>query len=206
MLNLQRTLLLLNKTAARCKEGSLHWICFHGLCPTDVSVLDAKIWNWLVVPVSLWIFNLRVSSQSLPLQYLKQPDEEHSEADGLHDVGVVVQQGLSTASPPQVQLLALLVIVEVGWAVADLVLDAGSRWESVAAAEGNSVYQILSLHITPQTATREEQVVSGTGTRTNSTTDTVACRQWKHTASPVVCDFGLNIKDYMLLKRLLSKI
>lgn len=35
-------------------------------------------------------------------QYLKQPDEEHGEADGLHDACVVVKQGLSAASPPKV--------------------------------------------------------------------------------------------------------
>lgn len=98
-------------------------------------------------------------SQSLLLQYLKQPDEEHSEANGLHDTGVVVQQGLAAASPPQVQLLALSVVVKVGRAVADLLLDAGPRGEGAAAAEGNAVYQVLPLHITPQTAAREEQEV-----------------------------------------------
>ncbi len=96
------------------------------------------------------------------LQYLKQPDEEHYEADGLHDAGVVVHQGLSAASPPQVQLLALLVIVEMGRAVADVLLDAGPRGEGAAAAEGNAVHQVLSIHVAPQTAARKEQTAAVT--------------------------------------------
>lgn len=86
-------------------------------------------------------------------RYLKQPDEEHSEADGLHDAGVVVQQGLTAASPPEVQLLALLVIVEVGGIVAELLLDAGPRGQGAAAAEGNAVHQVPALHVTPYAAT-----------------------------------------------------
>ncbi len=100
-----------------------------------------------------------MSQQSL--RYLKQPDEEHGEADGLHDAGVVVHQSLLAASSPQVQLLALLVVVEMCRAVADLLLDARPRGEGAAAAEWNTVHKVLPLHVTPQTtATREEQAAS----------------------------------------------
>lgn len=58
------------------------------------------------------------------------------------------------APPPQVQLLALLVL---GRAGAEMVLDAGPRGEGAAAAEGNTIHQVLSLHITPHTTEREEQ-------------------------------------------------
>lgn len=82
-------------------------------------------------------------------QYLKQPDEEHGEADGLHDADVVLHQRLSAASPPQVQLLALLVKVEVGGAVTEVLLDAWPRGGGAAAAEGNAVHQVVSFNVTP---------------------------------------------------------
>lgn len=95
------------------------------------------------------------------LQYLKEPDEEHRQADGLHDAGVVVQQRLSAAPPPQVQLLALLVVVEMGRAVADLLLDAGSRGQGAAAAEGDAVHQVLPVDITPQAAAGRSRLSEG---------------------------------------------
>lgn len=86
------------------------------------------------------------------LQYLKQPDEEHDEANGLHDARVVVHQCLLAAPPPQVQLVALLVVVVVSRAIAELLLDAGPRGKGAAAAEGNSVHQELPVHVTPKAA------------------------------------------------------
>ena len=80
--------------------------------------------------------------------HLKQPGDEDCEADGLHDVGVVLQQRLSTAFHPQVQLLRLILVVEVSGVVGDLLLDAGPGGEGVAAAEGDSIHQVLPLHIT----------------------------------------------------------
>lgn len=100
----------------------------------------------------------------LQQQYLKQPDEEHSEADGLHDADVMVRQRLSAASPPQVQPLALLVKVEVGGAVAEVLLDARPRGEGAAAAEGNAVHQVVSFNVTPQAAAGEERMTSLTRT------------------------------------------
>lgn len=88
--------------------------------------------------------------------YLKQPDEEHSEADGLHNADVVLHQRLSAASPPQVQLLAPLVKVEVGGAVTEVLLNARPRRGGTTAAEGNTVHQIVSLNVTPQAATGKE--------------------------------------------------
>lgn len=100
----------------------------------------------------------------LQQQYLKQPDEEHSEADGLHDADVVLHQRLSAASPPQVQLLALLLKVEVGGAVTEVLLDARPRGGGAAAAEGNAVHQVVSFNVTPQAAAGEEQTTSLTTT------------------------------------------
>lgn len=88
---------------------------------------------------------------------LKEPDEEHGEANGLHEACVVVQQGLSAAPPPQVELLAPLVVVEVYRPVADLLLDAGPRGQGTAAAEGNAIHQVLPLHVTPQAAGRRSR-------------------------------------------------
>lgn len=86
------------------------------------------------------------------MQYLKQPDEEHDEANGLHDAHVVVHQCLLAPPPPQVQLAALLVVVVVGGAVTEPLLDAGPRGKGAAAAEGNSVHQELPIHVTPKAA------------------------------------------------------
>lgn len=93
--------------------------------------------------------------------YLEQPDEQHGEADGLHDAGVVVHQRLPAAPPPQVLLLALLVVVEVGGAVAELLLDAGPRGRGAAAAEGDAIHQVTPVHVTPQAAAGEEQDIRG---------------------------------------------
>ena len=60
----------------------------------------------------------RSKHNSLFLQHgvsdLEQPDDEDDQTDGLHDAGVVFQQGLMAALHPQVQLLCLVVVVEVG--------------------------------------------------------------------------------------------
>lgn len=91
------------------------------------------------------------------VSHLKQPGDEDRQADGLHDVGVVVQQRLATASHPQVQHLRLVLVVEVGRVVGELVLDAGPRREGVAAAEGDTVHQVLALDVAPQSAGRERR-------------------------------------------------
>lgn len=97
-----------------------------------------------------------MQSQRL-LQYLKQPDEENREANGLHDASVVVHQGLLATLPPQVELLALLVVVKMGQGVADLVLDAGPWREGAAAAKWNAVHQVLPIHVAPQAAAVERR-------------------------------------------------
>lgn len=67
----------------------------------------------------------------------------------------MIQQNLAAAPRPQVALLRLPVIVVVGGVVGDLGLDAGSWRECVTAAKRHSVHQVLSLHVTPQTAAGE---------------------------------------------------
>lgn len=90
------------------------------------------------------------------LQYLEHPDEEHGEADGGPDAGVVLHQGLAAAPGPQVEPLAQTVVVEVSRGVADLLLDAGPRREGAAAAEGNLVHQVPAAHVAPEPAVRTE--------------------------------------------------
>lgn len=89
--------------------------------------------------------------------HLKQPRDEDGQADGLHDVGVVLQQRLATPLHPQVQHLRLVLVAEVGGVVGDLVLNAGPRREGVAAAEGDSVHQVLPLNVTSQSAGGQEK-------------------------------------------------
>lgn len=75
-------------------------------------------------------------------------------------MGVVVQQGLATPFHPQVQLLALVLVVVVGRVVGDLLLDAGPGGVQVTAAEGHSVHQVLPLHVTPQSTEEQEKRIS----------------------------------------------
>lgn len=84
------------------------------------------------------------------LPCLKEPCDEDCEANGLQDVSIVLQQCLSTASHPQVLVLGLMLIVEVGRVVGNLMLDAGPRGVDVAAAERDSIHQVFPLYITPQ--------------------------------------------------------
>lgn len=91
-------------------------------------------------------FNVTIPSLLSP--HLKQPGDEDREANGLHDVGVVLQQGLAAAFHPQVQHLGLVLVVEVSRVVGDLALNAGPGREGVAAAEGDAVHQVLPLNIT----------------------------------------------------------
>lgn len=86
--------------------------------------------------------------------HLKQPSDEDCKANGLHDVCVVLQQRVAAAFHPQVLFLCLVLVVEVGRVVCDLLLDAWSGGVHVAAAEGNGVHQVLPLHITSK-STRE---------------------------------------------------
>lgn len=88
---------------------------------------------------------------------LEEPDDEHDEADGLHDVGVVIQQRLSAALMVQVQFLHLLVVVVVRRPVGELVLDAGSRGEQVTTAKGHSVQEVLPIHVAPLTTNRKRE-------------------------------------------------
>lgn len=85
----------------------------------------------------------------LVFSHLKQPGDEDRQADGLHDVVVVLQQRLPTPFHPKVQLLRLVLVVEVRGVVGDLPLDAGSGGVDVAAAEGDSIHQVLPFHVTP---------------------------------------------------------
>ena len=63
-------------------------------------------------------------------------------------MSVVVEQSVAAASHPQVQLLCLELVVEVGRVVGDLQLNAGSGGVDVTATEGHSVQQGLPLHVT----------------------------------------------------------
>lgn len=88
--------------------------------------------------------------------HLKQPGDEDCEANGLHDVCVVLQQRVSAPFHPQILFLCLVLVVEVGRIVCDLLLDAGPGGVKVAAAEGDTVHQVLPLHITSK-STRDQE-------------------------------------------------
>lgn len=72
-------------------------------------------------------------------------------------MGVVLQQCLATPFHPQVQHLCLVLIVEVGGVVGDLMLNAGPGRVGVAAAEGDSVHQVLPLNVTSQSARKQDK-------------------------------------------------
>lgn len=110
------------------------------------------------VDIQTWISHLLWNKGSFPSSpHLKQPGDEDGETDGLHDVGVVLQKGLAAAFHPQVQDLRLVLVVEVGRVVVDVLLNAGTRWEGVAAAERNAVHQVPPLDVAPQPATNQEE-------------------------------------------------
>lgn len=88
---------------------------------------------------------------------LEEPDDDDDEADGLHDVGVVIQQGVSAALLVQVQFLSLVVVVVVCRAVGEVVLDAGSRRVQVTAAKGHSVQEVLPFHVASLTTNRKRK-------------------------------------------------
>lgn len=100
--------------------------------------------------------------------HLKQPGDEDCEANGLHDVGVVLQQCLATPFHPQVQHLCLVLIVEVGGVVGDLIMNAGPGRVGVAAAEGDSVHQVFPLNVTSQSARKQEKRGRSSGFFKNS--------------------------------------
>lgn len=88
---------------------------------------------------------------------LEEPDDEDDEADGLHDVGVVIQQRTSAALLVQVQFLGVIVVVVVCRVVGDLVLDARPRGVQVTAAEGHAVQEILPLHVASLSTNRKRK-------------------------------------------------
>lgn len=81
---------------------------------------------------------------------LKEPGNEYCKANGLHNVGVVLQQCLSAAFHPQVLVLGLMLIIEMGRVVGNLLLDARPRRVDIAAAEWDSIHQVFPLYITSQ--------------------------------------------------------
>lgn len=90
--------------------------------------------------------------------YLKKPDEEDDSTHGAHHAAVVVQEGLPAATAPEVELLRLVVVAVVSRVVGDLVLDAGPWGAGVAAAEGDTINQVPSIHIAfDSTACRQGQ-------------------------------------------------
>lgn len=79
--------------------------------------------------------------------YLKQPNKQRRNTDGSHNRGVVIQQGLSAPLHPDIELLCQKIVVVVSAVVCQLVLDTGPWGAGVAAAEGYSVHQELSINV-----------------------------------------------------------
>lgn len=85
------------------------------------------------------------------MAHLYYDDGQHTGASWIHQTHVVVSQSLPAALGVQVELFCLVVVVVVGSVVGQVVLQAGPRGGGVAAAERNSIHQVSSIHITPDT-------------------------------------------------------
>lgn len=85
---------------------------------------------------------------------LQQSDQHDQDSDGVHQAPVVGHHGGAAAALPHVELLGVVVVAVVRRVVGHLVLDAGSGGAGVTAAEGDSVHQILAVHVAPDAAKR----------------------------------------------------
>lgn len=90
---------------------------------------------------------------------LQQSDQHHQGSDGVHQAAIVGQQGLTAAALPHVELLCVVVVAVVGRVVGHLALDAGPGGAGVAAAERDSVHQVLAVHVAPNAAKRMKQSI-----------------------------------------------
>lgn len=88
------------------------------------------------------------------LAHLYQNDWQHAGTGWIHQVHVVVNQGLPAAAAVQVELLRVVVVAEVGIVVGQVVLQAGPRGGGVAAAVRNAVQQVAAVHVAPDTTGR----------------------------------------------------
>ena len=79
--------------------------------------------------------------------YLKQPDDEYGDANGSHDISVIIQEDLPASFHPDIKLFCQEVIVVVSRIVCELVLDTGSGWAGIATAEGDAIHQELPVNV-----------------------------------------------------------
>ena len=89
--------------------------------------------------------------------YLQDDCGKDDNADGGHHAAEVVEERLSAASGPDVELLNAVVVVIVGGVIGQVVLDTGPWRPGVTAAEWDAVHQVLPLHITEDTAAGQRQ-------------------------------------------------
>lgn len=83
---------------------------------------------------------------------LQHGNQQNHGSDGVHHAAVVRQQGISTSTLPNVELLGVVVVAVVGRVVGHLGLDAGPGRAGVTAAERDSIHQILAVHVAANTA------------------------------------------------------
>ena len=89
--------------------------------------------------------------------YLQYGDQQHKGSDGVHHASIVGGEGLAASALPHVEILCVVVIAVVGRVVGHLALDAGPGGTGVAAAEGDSVHQVLAVHVAPDAANGKNQ-------------------------------------------------
>ncbi len=87
-----------------------------------------------------------------PASHLYQDDWQHTRTCRVHQFHVVVDQSLPAAADVQVELLCLVVVAEMGGVIRQAVLQAGARGGGVTAAERDTIQQVTSIHVTPDTA------------------------------------------------------
>lgn len=75
----------------------------------------------------------------------------------------VLEQRVTAAPHPQVELLGQVVVVVVRRVVGDAVLDAGTRRAGVAATEGDAVHQVLAVHVALEAAVGARGGMGGRG-------------------------------------------
>lgn len=80
--------------------------------------------------------------------YLKYPNDEHGDANGTHDVSVIIQKGFSASFHPDIKFFCHNIITVVSSVVCELVLDTWSGRVWIATTEGDSIHQEFPINIT----------------------------------------------------------
>lgn len=80
--------------------------------------------------------------------YLKHPNDKRGDANGPHDVRVIIQKGFPASFHPDIKFFCHKIITVVSSVVCELVLDTGPGRVRIATTEGNSIHQEFPINIT----------------------------------------------------------